>query len=144
MKTEVKTNKILHYLVWECDGDLFAAQTHECREVELNARLIRVPYADSHVRGIVSLRGEMVTVLEVRELLGKNVPSDVQYSGVIRLRMDGADVAIAATSVHDIVKVTESERQELPPSFNETERKYLSGVIPAAGGVARILRLEAL
>src|SRR5580698_2823504 len=66
----VETEEMLSLCSLTAGGKLFGIDTRMIREVLGNARLNRVPLAPSYVGGVLAYRGEVVTAVSLRALLG--------------------------------------------------------------------------
>src|SRR5690606_7448554 len=116
-------------LIWESAGELFASRAEDCREVDLDANVVPVPHAPDHLSGIVTLRGDVVTVLNLNRMLGRPGPATRSAAPVIvRFRVAGNDVVIIGDSIRDIIHVPQKSVQPVPLQFSELERKHISAV----------------
>src|SRR4051794_41692560 len=52
------------------DGDLYGVEVEHVQEVLRSQKLTRVPLAPPAVAGLINLRGQVVTAIELRERLG--------------------------------------------------------------------------
>jgi purine-binding chemotaxis protein CheW len=57
-------------LTWYIGKQLFGMELASCREVVQDRHITTVPYAKENVAGIVNLRGDVVTVLDLGVMLG--------------------------------------------------------------------------
>ena len=53
------------------DGDLYGVEVEHVQEVLRSQGLTRVPLAPPAVAGLINLRGQVVTAIELRERLGR-------------------------------------------------------------------------
>ena len=53
------------------DGDLYGIEVEHVQEVLRSQQLTRVPLAPTAVAGLINLRGQVVTAIELRERLGR-------------------------------------------------------------------------
>jgi purine-binding chemotaxis protein CheW len=56
------------------DGDLYGIEVEHVQEVLRSQQLTRVPLAPTAVAGLINLRGQVVTAIELRERLGRPPP----------------------------------------------------------------------
>jgi purine-binding chemotaxis protein CheW len=97
----------------------------------------RVFHTPEFVRGIVSLRGTIVCVLDLGRLLGLESPPGTHRRFLV-VRESGVQAAIP---VHDVFRVPEippGRVETLPPSIETSQRAILEGVLNTTGmeGVA--------
>ncbi len=89
--------------------------------------LTRVPLAPSPVRGLMSLRGQIVPVLDLRERLGLPAASDDQESFVVLIRTAEGPVSLVVDRVGDVVDVTEDIFEPVPETMQSQLRPFLHG-----------------
>jgi chemotaxis signal transduction protein len=84
----------------------FAIDVHAVAEVALKGVVTRVPTAPSHIQGIASLRGRLVTVVCMEQLLGGDGPlsgeSAATLPRLVVLRHGEYEMAVVAESIHGI------------------------------------------
>ena len=78
--------EVAHFLVFSCGGARFGLPLKALQEVVSLDGVARVPGAAPTVRGIMSWRGEFVTVFDARPLIGiaPDVQSPPTYAAVVR------------------------------------------------------------
>lgn len=77
---------------------------------------IRVtPRAPAYVRGVINLRGEIVTVIDLRAKLGDDRPAAGQAITVVIVKSGNEIIGLAVDSVSDVVTADANEI-ELPPA----------------------------
>ena len=91
----------MRHVLFRLERDRYALPLGAVREV-LNPplRMSRVPRAPAAVRGVMNLRGRVVTVLELGMLLG--LPSAQTLSKVVLLDRGRRDLALLVTEVDGI------------------------------------------
>lgn len=89
--------------------------------------LTRVPLAPSAVRGLMSLRGQIVPVLDLRQRLGLPPASDDKESFVVLIRTDEGPVSLVVDHVGDVVDVNEEIFEPVPETMQSELRPFLLG-----------------
>ncbi|MGO8815919.1 MAG: chemotaxis protein CheW [Terriglobia bacterium] len=110
------------------DHLLFGVEVEKVQEVIRYQEMTRVPLAPSVVRGLINLRGQIVTAVDLRLRLGlrERPPTDLPMNVVIR-HEDGA-VSLLVDEIGDVLEV-EEEIFELPPGTLSGEaRELIRGV----------------
>ena len=87
-------------LVVQVGESLYGIAVAQVREVVRAQRVVRVPGAPDVVRGIINVRGAVVTVLELSVLLG--TPRAVTSSSVVLLEHGTRLIGIAVDAVRDV------------------------------------------
>jgi purine-binding chemotaxis protein CheW len=96
------------------DHLLFGVGVEEVQEVIRYQKMTRVPLAPPVVKGLINLRGQIVTAVDLRRRLGlrERAAADLPMNVVIR-HEDGA-VSLLVDEIGDVLEV-EDEAFELPP-----------------------------
>ncbi len=98
-------------------GDLKIGIDIDCvREINGNLAIASVPIAPSHVRGVTNLRGEVLTVLDLRRILNMEPIEVTQESANIVVQANGEAVGLLVDRVEDVLKLRDADAQ--PPTSN--------------------------
>ncbi len=136
MKTsEIKTpgkekEQIKDMLVFEVADMEFAIPTADVSEVTMAKAFKPIPRAPSYIMGIISLRGEPLSVLSLRSRLGldQNMP-DSGKSRVIIIKKDRAVFGIEVDSVSGIVKIPVKDITAAPDIVKNIDTDFVSGMM---------------
>ncbi|MFZ0963308.1 MAG: chemotaxis protein CheW [Terriglobia bacterium] len=110
------------------DQLLFGVGVEKVQEVIRYQGMTRVPLAPSVVKGLINLRGQIVTAVDLRRRLGlrERASTDLPMNVVIR-HEDGA-VSLLVDEIGDVLEV-EDDSFELPPGTLAGEaRELIRGV----------------
>lgn len=117
------------------DRLLFGVEVEKVQEVIRYQAMTRVPLAPPVVKGLINLRGQIVTAVDLRGRLGlpPRATSDLPMNVVIR-HDDGA-VSLLVDEIGDVLEV-EEEAFELPPGTLAGEmRELVRGVYKLKGSL---------
>jgi purine-binding chemotaxis protein CheW len=110
------------------DRLLFGVEVEKVQEVIRYQEMTRVPLAPPVVKGLINLRGQIVTAVDLRRRLGlrERAATDLPMNVVVR-HEDGA-VSLLVDEISDVLEV-EEEAFELPPGTLSGEaRELIRGV----------------
>ena len=109
-------------------GDLFLGiEVERIQEVLRDSVVTAVPRAPSAIRGLINLRGQIVTAVDLRTRFG--LPSlDSEESATI-LVLDGADelLSLVVDRVGDVVEVEDDHFEEPPDTLKSDSRRLIRG-----------------
>jgi purine-binding chemotaxis protein CheW len=92
----------MRHVVFRVEKDRYALPMAAIREVVVPPELFsRVPRAPPAVRGVINLRGRVVTVVELKELLGLGAPV-TPASRIVLLDRGRRDLGLLVTEVDGI------------------------------------------
>jgi purine-binding chemotaxis protein CheW len=109
------------YLGNECYGlDVLKVQ-----EIVRSHPMTRVPLAHPMVRGLINLRGQIVTAIDLRQRLGLS-PRDDEPINVVLQTDDGA-VSLLVDEIGDVLEVTEQQFERPPETLRGSARDLIRG-----------------
>ena len=135
-KSSVSVQQIL---TWSVGDRLFGIDIAHCREVDKNKDIVAVPHAKEQIAGIVNLRGDVVTVIDLRVLLGHEKRSDEAGNVIIRLKSKTTQIAVKADAIFDVITVSEEQIEGTPAHLSENEVRFISSVAMTEKGLVVIL-----
>lgn len=85
--TEVQEDEVqvVEFIIGE---DKFAVNLFDVREIVEASKITPLPHAPSHIRGIIDLRGEITTIIDLRQLLWIATPKDASVADLRFIVMD--------------------------------------------------------
>lgn len=101
-------------VTFRIDGQSFGVDVARVREIRGWQPVTPIPDAASHVLGVLNLRGEVVTIYDLRSRFGYRPAPASETSVVIIVVIDERTVGLVADSVSDIVAIGEGELRASP------------------------------
>jgi len=141
------------------DDALFGIDILVIREINRHLDMTKVHQVAEHVRGLLTLRGQIITMLDLGVKLGLEPRSITPESrGIILKTHDeilaqgighmvneqtGTDqVGLLVDRVGDVGSVKETEIDSPPANIGEINGKYFSGVVKLDGELLSILKIS--
>ena len=115
------------------DGDLYGVEVAHVQEVLKSQGLTRVPLAPAAVAGLINLRGQVVTAIELRERLGRKPRPAGQEAVVIVVRLHGEAVSLLVDSIADVVDVDVRDFEAPPDTLDGAGRDLIRGAYKLDG-----------
>ena len=115
------------------DGDLYGVEVAHVQEVLRSQSLTRVPLAPAAVAGLINLRGQVVTAIELRERLGRGPRPEGQEAVVIVVRLRGEAVSLLVDSIADVVDVDVRDFEAPPDTLDGAGRELIRGAYKLDG-----------
>ncbi|MBF0299344.1 MAG: purine-binding chemotaxis protein CheW [Oligoflexia bacterium] len=116
------------YLIYRLGGELYGSPLLSIKEVIKVSRIKPVPYTVPHYRGIISLRGNIIGVVDLRIKFGLN-PQENKYGGNV-LIVENEDMMIGAL-VDDVDSVMALNRDDVdlsPAIETKIDTKFFIGI----------------
>jgi purine-binding chemotaxis protein CheW len=139
--TQVQTRALRELLVFSLGGAPYALPIERVREIVRPRTLTAVPHVPREVLGVISLRGEIVQVLDTCRRLGLAPTASARHSRVIVLNgEDAAVTGLLVDAVHEVLRVEESEVRP-PPNGDDG---LITGLAPKGERFVSLLSPERL
>jgi purine-binding chemotaxis protein CheW len=106
---------------------LFGVAVEDVQEVTRYHDTTPVPLAGAAVRGLMNLRGQVVTVVDLRRRLGYAPAPDTTSSVNLVLRADSGSVSLLVDAVDGFRDVTDAEFTERPETVQGPARDLVLG-----------------
>jgi purine-binding chemotaxis protein CheW len=98
------------FVTFQLDGDPYALPIERVREIVRLRPITPVPRVPTAVRGVISLRGEVVEVLDLRLRLGLEPREASRTSRIVVLHAeDGSVAGLLVDSVRDVLRIPEDQ-----------------------------------
>ena len=118
------------YCTFYVDGLCFGIGVREVQEVIRYQEMTRVPLAAPVVRGLINLRGQIVTAIDLRrrlELTDRADDTEVHPMNLV-VRTDDGVVSLLVDEIGEVVEVAEDSFERPPPTLAGVARELVRGV----------------
>ena len=124
------------------DDQIFGIDVLQVQEVIRYQEMTRVPLASRMVRGLINLRGQIVTAIDLRERLGlPPLPAGRLPMNVV-VGSDDDVVSLLVDEIGDVIEVEESTFESVPETLSHAARELLRGVHKLDGQLLLVLDTE--
>jgi purine-binding chemotaxis protein CheW len=134
------------YLTFLCDGDSYAVPLTGVREIVVPPPLTRVPRSRPAVLGVASVRGQLVTVVDFRVVMG--LPADSRQRRGRLLLGRGPDqelMALRVDEVHQVLRFARTQIESTGATHSSDFSEIVRGIgRPESGQVVALLDIYAL
>ncbi len=134
----------LKLLVLLLDDEWYAVEVTCVREVLHGAEITRVPCTPSYVLGIISVRGEIVSVCDVKEALGLTLEPTMGKPPIVVVEVGDVVTGLAADEVADIVEIPTASLEPALTAVDRFGAEYISGEAMIEGKLVAVLNVERL
>ena len=115
-----------------------------CTVQEINRQLdvTCVPNAPRTVHGVINLRGEVATVLDLRTILGLPPSEPTKESRTMIVSVQGESVGFVVDRISDILTLRKDEISQPPSNVDGIEGRFFSGVHTMESKIVVLLSIE--
>ncbi len=124
-------------------GDLYyGVDVLRVQEIIGHQAPTRVPLAPPEVRGLINLRGRIVTALDLRRRLGLGeAPDGLRPKGVVVRTEDGV-VSLLVDEIGDVLEVEEAAFERPPETLEGEARELIRGACKLPDRLLLILEVD--
>jgi purine-binding chemotaxis protein CheW len=134
--------KSSQFCTFYLDKLLFGVELKGVQEVIRSMEMTRLPLAPSVVRGLMNLRGQIVTAVDLRRRLElEPAPAEARAMNVVVRSEDGA-VSLLVDEIGDVVEVEESSFEAPPETLRGSVRTMILGVHKLNERLMHVLDIE--
>ncbi len=141
----VKTsNELMSLAVIGFGNEVFGVDLGLVREFTHIGNLIPIPCCPSHIVGNMNLRGEIVTLVDIRNVLNlPTAPVSIGDQAVV-VQVDDIVAGLPVERVLELVSVNATELIPLPQPLSEIGKNYLPGIVSSEEKMMKVLDLPKL
>lgn len=116
------------YATFFVDGFFFGIEVLQVQEVLRYQEMTRVPLAPGVVEGLINLRGQIVTAIDMRRRLGlRPRPQDMLPMSMVVRTPEGA-VSMLVDEIGDVLEVDSETFEQPPDNLEGVARELIRGV----------------
>ncbi len=120
-------NTTKQYCTFYVDGLFFGVDVRQVQEVIRYQELTRVPLASRVIRGLMNLRGQIVTAIDLRLRLGLSERTGDQLPMNIIVRTDHGAASLLVDEIGDVQEVDQSNFESVPDTLCGEARTLIRG-----------------
>lgn len=107
-------------------GKEYGVDIKDIKEVIRMRKITPIPDAAAYVEGVMSLRGRVVPLINLRKKLGLEIKNNMHLSRIIVTDLKAKSVGMIVDGVSDVLKV--EDENITPPDEALKDAEYLTGV----------------
>lgn len=115
------------YCTFDISGYIFGAPAESVQEIVTNHMITPVPLAPSEISGLLNVRGQIVTAINLRQRLGLQRSFDNKGVHILVRGLDNT-VSLFADAVEDVIDIDSSDVEPVPDTVDETIKSFIDGV----------------
>lgn len=145
MKTAVETTNSATYLqtaTFYVDDLLVGVPIDRVQEINRLTEVTTVPHAPSNIRGVINLRGEVVTVVDLRKTLGLSKIEVTPKTRNVIIQSEGQLIGLQVDCISDILSIPVDEIDQPPANVNGVDGRHFRGVYAIPTGIVVLLDVD--
>ena len=127
--------------VIQLNGENFGVELGEVVEFAEIRQVTAVPCCPPHIIGCMNLRGNILTLVDIRAILGMPA-GDMDAGKVMVLKQGDLFLGAVIEDIYDVVYVRESEVRGVPTALRSIAREFLRGAFAYQEKISGIINIK--
>lgn len=145
MPSSHATNDTMRKLALFESGNLLCGlDIAHVQEINKNIAVTVVHRAPDYVRGVINLRGEIVTVIDLRTKFGFEPLESEAESQIVIVRQGDENMGLLVDSVSDVVVANEKDIEPPPSNLAGVTGHFFKGIYKLEHNLVAILNIDEL
>lgn len=130
------------YCTFWLDGQRFGIEVLDVQEVLRTQSMTPVPLAPEAITGLINLRGQIITAIDLRQRLDLPPREDGASSVNIVVRTEEGPVSLLVDSIGGVLEVDRADYELPPETISGAGRDLIAGVYKVDGPLLHVLEVE--
>ena len=118
---------------------LFGVEVLNVQEVLRYQELTEVPLAASEIQGLINLRGQIITAIDLRNRMKLPPREDDQKPMNVVVQTNNEVVSFLVDSIGDVLEVNDEIFEPAPRTVDDSTRELVTGVYKLEGALLMVL-----
>jgi len=137
-----QAQNIRQYLAFHLGEEEYALDITRISEIIKVREYTDIPRAPEFVLGIISLRGVVVPVFDLRQRLGLGKSEPLSTSRIVVCQLGEVSVGLLVDSINQVVKLADDDIEPPPGVLSGLDREMVSGIGRYRGRMLILLNLH--
>ncbi len=112
------------------------------QEINRQLEVTPVPGAPRQVRGVINLRGEVATVIDLRTVLGMTPAEETRFTRNLIIHSQEESIGLYVDKISDILAINTSDISPAPSNVQGVDGKFIRGVYAMPAEIVVLLDVE--
>ena len=136
--------EIIDLVVFTVDSVICALRVDEVHEIKRLVHITRVHRSAGYVRGVVNLRGEIVTLIDLCSKLNYRIGELCDNSRMVVVKKGSEQIGLLVDTIEDAVSARNEDILAPPSTIRGAEGRFFKGVYKTPDALIAVLDMEAL
>lgn len=136
------TRELKEFLCFELGEEEYAIDVSFVKEIIKNRPLTEVPKTLDFILGIISIRGEVMPVFDIKKLLDIQALTDSINSKIVIIEYCNEKISLIVDAITQIAKISTNDINPAPMNISGAKQEFIKGVALFNNRMIRMLDLE--
>ncbi len=130
-------------IVFKLGDERYGVEISQVREIIKPTQITRIPNAPDFVEGVINLRGQITTIINLRKRFGMEPKPIDNDTRIIVVEYDNAVIGMMVDVVNEVKYLSKEDIEPLPSIVTaRSEAKFLKGVGKLPDGLLILIDLN--
>ena len=141
----VNVDNTIQVIVFNLGEERYGVEISQIKEIILPTKITQIPNVPDFVEGILNLRGQIATIINLRKRLGKESKKSDENTRIIVIEYGNSIVGMMVDSVSEVKYLSSKNIEEIPRFLAlKDESKFLKGIGKLEDGLLTLMDLKVL
>lgn len=130
----------MQMVIFNLQGQQYAMKTEQVEEISKLIDITPVPNAPSYIKGLINLRGNVISLMELSKLLQLQLQEDQKYQNIIIAKTDNEMIGLLVGEIYEVMDIEQDRIEKI--RAEEKEQRGIKGIIQIEDRIVNVLELE--
>ncbi len=130
----------MQMVIFNLQGQQYAMKTEQVEEISKLIDITPVPNAPSYIKGLINLRGNVISLMELSKLLQLQLQEDQKYQNIIIAKTDNEMIGLLVGEIYEVMNIEQDRIEKI--RAEEKEQRGIKGIIQIEDRIVNVLELE--
>jgi purine-binding chemotaxis protein CheW len=130
----------MQVVVFKLADEQFAVETAKVQSISDTMEITRVPKAPKHIKGLINLRGNIISLLDINLLLDIE-KIEAEHNNIIILELEDELVGITVDEVDEVLDIDEEIIEKVESDRREA---FIKGIINFKERIVTLIDIDKL
>lgn len=133
---------VKEFLCFKLGNEEYGIDVSLAKEIIKNRAITEVPKTMNFILGVISIRGEVIPVFDLKKILDIETDVIAITAKIIIIDYNGEKVGLLVDSISQISKIPNDAIEATPINLTGAKQEFIKGVAMIDGKMIRILDIE--
>lgn len=135
---------VITYLEFDLGEESYGVKLISVREVITVPETTPLPNGPKFFKGIMNLRGQIISIVDLRDKLGIKPSEDRTEEAVVIVDFDGISIGLIVDSINKVLNFKLKDLVEIPEVQSQVNAQYIQGVYKSESKLTLLLDIESI
>lgn len=111
-------------------NQLFGIDIHDVKEIVYSQEIVKIPLAPPNIAGLLHLRGQVVTAIDLKSKLNINTQNDSSLSCNIVLKVEDGTISLLVEEISEVVELEPNLPKVELENGIQLQEEYIETIVP--------------